>query len=217
MVNLVTRPMYLTDHLNTWPVHKKSRWSPFVWYSNGRAVRHMASNLFSTIWISNLFSIQIPTVFYSWLLYMPCNHLSLFLSFFPQFPFLSIACLCFPLYFFFSYRVIWKPLNSCYSKCVELSCNILHFLSRHPTNNKGEPIPLFLRSVEELFPRLCASNWDECSSWSLRSKVEFLRHDPVRIWWSPSKSKVWRVQLPRSRTEPRDWRRCFSCDDFDSP
>ena len=117
---------------------------------------------------------------------------------------------------FFSYQVIWTPLNSCYSKFVELSCNIQHFLSRHPTNNKGEPIPLFLRSVEELFQRLCASNSDECSSWSLRSKVGFLRHDPALIWWSPSKSKVWRVQLPWSRMEPIDWRRYLSCDDFDS-
>ena len=45
--------------------------APFVWYSNGRAVRysydvwkpdHLASNLFSTIWIPNYFGIQIPTV-----------------------------------------------------------------------------------------------------------------------------------------------------------
>ena len=42
---------------------KKTRWSPFVWYSNGiRKPAHLASNLFSTIWILNEFGIQISTV-----------------------------------------------------------------------------------------------------------------------------------------------------------
>ena len=30
--------MYSINHLNTGPVHKKTRWHPFVQYSNGRAV-----------------------------------------------------------------------------------------------------------------------------------------------------------------------------------
>ena len=50
--------MYQTDHSNTGPVHKKTRWRPFiqysngsdVWYSNGiRKPDYLASNLFSTI------------------------------------------------------------------------------------------------------------------------------------------------------------------------
>ena len=64
-------PMYKTDYSNIGPVHKKSRWRLFVRYSNGWAVRysngnwkpdHLASNLFSTIWIPNKFGILIPAV-----------------------------------------------------------------------------------------------------------------------------------------------------------
>ena len=52
-------PLYLTNHLNTGPVHKKTILSPFFRYSNGRVVRysngiqildHLESNLLATIW-----------------------------------------------------------------------------------------------------------------------------------------------------------------------
>ena len=44
-------------------VLKKIRWRPFLWYSNGiKKPDHLASNLFSTIWISNKFDLQILTV-----------------------------------------------------------------------------------------------------------------------------------------------------------
>ena len=52
----------LRPHSNTGPVHKKTRWHPFVQYSHSWAFRysngiqkpdHLASDLFSTIWIPN--------------------------------------------------------------------------------------------------------------------------------------------------------------------
>ena len=54
------------------PAHKKTRWCPFVRYSNGPVVQysndiwkqeHLVSDL-STNWILHYFGIQIPTVFY---------------------------------------------------------------------------------------------------------------------------------------------------------
>ena len=44
------RSYLLADHSNTGPVHKKIRWRPFVWYSNGiQKPNRLASYLFLTI------------------------------------------------------------------------------------------------------------------------------------------------------------------------
>ena len=36
----VLRPMYLTDHSNARPAQKKTKWHPFVWYSNGLTIQY---------------------------------------------------------------------------------------------------------------------------------------------------------------------------------
>ena len=41
-------PMYYTDHWKMGPVHRKTRWLPFVWYSYGQAVWYSR-----VIWIQN--------------------------------------------------------------------------------------------------------------------------------------------------------------------
>ena len=109
MVGLRLYPMYETDHLNTGTVHQKTRWLPFVRYSNGWAFRysngiwkpdHLASNLFATICLV----FRSPLYSWTWLTPVPGKYVVCY----SDSPGLQWIVIQFQIFNFF--RIFWSDL-----------------------------------------------------------------------------------------------------------